>query len=63
MAISLIYVGAGGIEKLQSFIMIAAVPVSLILAPAIWDAVRITLNKANSVSQKIRKSLHGSIQG
>lgn len=63
MAISLIYVGAGSIEKLQSFIVITAVPVSLILAPAIWDAVRITLNKANSVSQKTRKSLHGSIQG
>ena len=58
MAISLIYVGAGSIEKLQSFIVITAVPVSLILAPAIWDAVRITLNKANSVSQKTRKSLH-----
>ena len=53
MAISLIYVGAGSIDKLQSFIVITAVPVSLILAPAIWDAVRITHMKSR---QKITKS-------
>lgn len=45
MAVILISVGAGGVSKLQSFIVITAVPVSLILLPSIWDALRITLAK------------------
>ena len=45
MAIILISVGSGGVTKLQSFIVITAVPVSLILAPSLWDALRITLIK------------------
>ncbi|TNF19217.1 MAG: BCCT family transporter [Rhodobacteraceae bacterium] len=43
MALILISTGAGGIGKLQSFIVITAVPVSLILLPSLWDALRITL--------------------
>ena len=43
MALILISVGSGGVSKLQSFIVVTAVPVSLILLPSIWDAVRITL--------------------
>jgi glycine betaine transporter len=43
MALVLIYTGAGGIGKLQSFIVITAVPVSLVLLPSLWDAARITL--------------------
>ncbi len=43
MALILISTGAGGIGKLQSFIVVTAVPVSLILLPSLWDAVRITL--------------------
>ncbi|MGB3148369.1 MAG: BCCT family transporter [Paracoccaceae bacterium] len=43
MAIILISTGAGSIGKLQSFIMITAVPVSLVLLPSLWDALRITL--------------------
>jgi choline-glycine betaine transporter len=43
MAIILISTGAGGIGKLQSFIVVTAVPVSLILLPSLWDALRITL--------------------
>lgn len=43
MAVILISVGAGGVSKLQSFIVITAVPVSLILLPSLWDALRITL--------------------
>ena len=45
MAIILVSTGAGGVGKLQSFIVVTAVPVSLILLPSLWDAVRITLLK------------------
>ncbi|SNZ07528.1 BCCT family transporter [Cohaesibacter gelatinilyticus] len=45
MAMILISVGSGGVSKLQSFIVVTAVPVSLILIPSLWDAVRITLAK------------------
>ncbi len=40
--IILVSLGSGGVDKLQSFIVITAVPVSLILLPSLWDAVRIT---------------------
>lgn len=43
MALILISTGSGGIGKLQSFIMVTAVPVSLVLLPSLWDALRITL--------------------
>lgn len=43
MALILISTGAGGIGKLQSFIVVTAVPVSLVLLPALWDAPRIVL--------------------
>ena len=43
MALILISSGGGGVGKLQSFIVITAVPVSLILLPSLWDALRITL--------------------
>ncbi len=43
MALILISTGAGGVGKLQSFIVITAVPVSLVLLPSLWDALRITL--------------------
>jgi glycine betaine transporter len=42
-ALILISTGAGGIGKLQSFIVVTAVPVSLVLLPSLWDAARITL--------------------
>ncbi len=45
MALILIYTGAGGVGKLQSFIVVTAVPVSLVLLPSLWDAARITLEK------------------
>lgn len=48
MAIILISVGTGGISKLQSFIVVTAVPVSLILLPSLWDALRITLEKGKT---------------
>ncbi len=43
MALILISTGSGGIGKLQSFIVVTAVPVSLVLLPSLWDALRITL--------------------
>ncbi|MCR9221555.1 MAG: BCCT family transporter [Alphaproteobacteria bacterium] len=43
MALILISLGAGGISKLQSFIVVTAVPVSLVLLPSLWDAARIVL--------------------
>ncbi|WP_425041117.1 BCCT family transporter [Primorskyibacter sp. S187A] len=42
MALILISTESGGIGKLQSFIVVTAVPVSLILLPSLWDALRIT---------------------
>ncbi|WP_370161831.1 BCCT family transporter [Limimaricola soesokkakensis] len=45
VAIILISLGAGGVGKLQSFIVVTAVPVSLVLLPSLWDALRITLAK------------------
>lgn len=43
MALILIATGSGGVGKLQSFIVVTAVPVSLVLLPSLWDALRITL--------------------
>ncbi|MEH6507422.1 MAG: BCCT family transporter [Sulfitobacter litoralis] len=45
VAIILVSLGAGGVGKLQSFIVVTAVPVSLVLLPSLWDALRITLAK------------------
>ena len=42
MALILISIGSGGVSKLQSFIVVTAVPVSLVLLPSLWDAFRIT---------------------
>ena len=49
MALILIYSGSGGVSKLQSFIVVTAVPVSLVLLPSLWDAVRITLAKGRDM--------------
>ena len=48
MALILVSTGSGGVGKLQSFIVITAVPVSLVLLPSLWDALRITLEKGKS---------------
>lgn len=45
-AIILISLGSGGISALQSFIVITAVPVSLILLPSLWDAPRLAAQMA-----------------
>lgn len=49
MAINLISLGSGGIGKLQSFIVVTAVPVSLMLLPSLWDALRIKLAKGRAL--------------
>ncbi len=41
MAVILVSIGSGGVSKLQSFIVVTAVPVSLTLLPTLWDAPRI----------------------
>ena len=41
MAVILITIGSGGVSALQSFIVVTAVPVSLILLPSLWDAPRL----------------------
>lgn len=46
MAAILIYMGAGGIGALQSFIVVTAAPVSLILLPTLWVAPRLVRNMA-----------------
>ncbi len=52
VAIILISIGSSGISALQSFIVITAVPVSLILLPSLWDAPKIA--KKMSEEQEIK---------
>jgi glycine betaine transporter len=47
VAALLISIGSGGISALQSFIVITAVPVSLILLPSLWNAPRIAKRMAD----------------
>lgn len=47
LAIILISIGSGGISALQSFIVITAVPVSLILLPPLWNSVQIAIKMAD----------------
>ena len=52
LAIVLISIGSGGISALQSFIVITAVPVSLILLPALWNAPQIAIKMADEQGLK-----------
>ncbi len=45
-ALILISIGSGGISALQSFIIITAVPVSIILLPSLWNAPQISMKMA-----------------
>ncbi|WP_286974539.1 BCCT family transporter [Pseudomonas sp.] len=47
VAALLISIGSGGISALQSFIVISAVPVSLVLLPALWNAPQIARRMAD----------------
>lgn len=46
MAIVLISMGEGSISALQSFIVITAVPASLILLPSLWQAPKMATQMA-----------------
>ena len=46
LAAILISIGSGGVSALQSFIVVTAVPVSLILMPSLWNAPRIARKMA-----------------
>jgi len=46
LAAILISIGSGGVSALQSFIVVTAVPVSLILMPSLWNAPKIAKNMA-----------------
>lgn len=52
LAIILISIGSGGISALQSFIVITAVPVSLVLLPALWSAPQIAIKMADEQGLK-----------
>ncbi|MGB1237691.1 MAG: BCCT family transporter [Pseudomonadales bacterium] len=47
MAAILISIGSGGISALQSFIVVTAVPVSLVLLPSLWSAPKIARKMAD----------------
>ncbi|WP_372761374.1 BCCT family transporter [Pseudoalteromonas sp.] len=47
MAAILISIGSGGISALQSFIVVTAVPVSLILLPSLWTAPKMAKKMAD----------------
>ena len=51
VAIILIAIGSGGIAALQSFIVITAVPVSLILLPSLWVGPRLAFDLAARIPQ------------
>ena len=47
VAALLISIGSGGISALQSFIVVTAVPVSLVLLPSLWTAPQIAIKMAD----------------
>ncbi len=55
VALILISIGSGGISALQSFIVITAVPVSLILITSLWKAPKIAMQMAKD--QILRKEI------
>ncbi|GAA0591933.1 BCCT family transporter [Virgibacillus siamensis] len=46
VAVSLLAIGEGSIGALQNFIVVTAVPVSLLLLPSLWDAPKIAMKMA-----------------
>lgn len=47
IAAILLYIGEGGVEALQNFIVVTAVPVSILLLPMIWLAPKVAKKMAN----------------
>ncbi|MDA9240638.1 BCCT family transporter, partial [bacterium] len=56
LAAILISIGAGGVTALQSFIVVTAVPVSLILLPSLWNAPKVA--KTMAIEQGLIKPLN-----
>lgn len=54
-AMILISLGSGGISALQSFIVITAVPVSLILLPSLWNAPQLAIKMAQEQGILVKK--------
>lgn len=46
VAVSLLAIGEGSIDALQNFIVVTAVPVSLLLLPSLWDAPKVAIKMA-----------------
>lgn len=46
VAVSLLAIGEGSIDTLQNFIVVTAIPVSLLLLPSLWDAPRVAIKMA-----------------
>ncbi len=44
-AVALVLMRLGGVQALQEFIVVTAVPVSILLLPSLWDAPRIAMKK------------------
>ncbi|MGN7285850.1 BCCT family transporter [Shouchella rhizosphaerae] len=63
IAVILINIGDGGIDALQSFVVIAAVPVSIIMLPLLWGApkVAILLAKDQGIVPIERKIHEGTL--
>lgn len=61
-AISLLYIGEGSVDALQSFIVVTAVPVSLILLPLIWTAPRVARQMAEDQEQAAKQATSESDQ-
>ena len=55
VAAVLLKIGQGGIQALQTFIIFTAVPVSIFLVPALWDAPKIA--KKLALEQGISKEI------
>src|SRR5699024_7791613 len=48
ISIILINIGEGSIDALQSFIVVTAVPISILMLPIIWTAPRIAKNRKST---------------
>lgn len=52
MAVILVYIGENSISMLQSFIILAALPVSFVLIPTMWDSIWIVIKSAEKLKKQ-----------
>ncbi len=55
MAIALISIGSSGVSAIQSFIIIAAVPVSIIILPTLWNGPQLAMKMAREQEKEARE--------